>query len=113
LSDDYVSLLKTAIANVDRIPAASEHVFHMQEIIDRIPTKAIAEQVKGGLEEGSMLQPRIEEIGFRVREEGYSAFVTINKTEFATTHNVLTIEGLGKAITDTVISELGSSAGAE
>ena len=74
MSDAQADLLIQAANNVKYIPAASNVMISMQQIYDRIPDRAIFEQVRDDIKDGVVVMARIEELGLVISHGGQRTF---------------------------------------
>jgi hypothetical protein len=74
LTDTQVQQLTAAADNIKYIPATSSIMISMQQIYDRIPGRAIFEQVRDDLQNGVLVMAKIDQVGVVIPHAARLAF---------------------------------------
>ena len=111
LSAGDASLVLTARDNVDNIGPADSFRIESRQIVDRLPTREVLNEVKQQVDDNTADMPAVGELGYRAIGDQYSAFVTIDGDRVETDINVLSPsevrEGVTELLTDLLLDAAG------
>lgn len=100
LSDADASRIKQAADNVYRIQETSDIVINTNEILDRLPTTEVINNVKAEVDAGTASVPTIDGLGYRASGDRYEAFVTVDGEDRAIEINVLSPSEVREGVSD-------------
>ena len=113
LSNSDAALVLQARDNVDNIGPADSYRIQSQQVLDRLPTKEVLDEVKQQVDDNTADMPTVGELGYRAIGEQYSAFATIDGSKIETDINVVSPsevrEGVVDLLTDILLGEAGQN----
>ena len=113
LSSGDAARVLQARDNVDNIGPADSYRIESQQVLDRLPTKEVLDEVKQQVDNNTADMPTVGELGYRAVGEQYSAFATIDGEKIETDINVLSPsevrEGVIDLLTDVLLGEAGQN----
>lgn len=111
LNNTEANLVLQGRDNVDNIGPADTYRVETQQILDRLPTREVLDEIKQQVDSNTADMPTVGELGYRAVSDQYSAFATIDGDRIETDINVLSPsevrEGVVDLLTDILISETG------
>lgn len=100
LSTSDANRIKQAADNVYRIQETSDIVVNTNEILDRLPTTDVINNVKSEVEAGTASVPSIDGLGYRASGNSYDAFVTVDGEDQVIEINVLSPSDVREGVSD-------------
>ena len=113
LNSSEAALVLQGRDNVDNIGPADSYRIETQQVLDRLPTKEVLNEVKQQVDDNTADMPTVGELGYRAVGDQYSAFATINGEQIETDINVLSPsdvrEGVVELLADILVGETGQN----